>query len=213
VFGCGGKSAQSSSTPGASGTGASNSGGASENPSGGNSNTGATGPVGGATNDADEGGAGASLGCKSDFDCPPASCASCKDTQGGCPPSNCVMGQCFAPSCATIDACAQKICGDACSACYSEDGQCSQGVCDQWGDCKDSVASCDINAPRPCTPSDAAGAGFVNGKTCNVVQGWGWNGSHCAAIVGCVCQGSDCRSLLQTESDCSGAFIGCLHQP
>jgi len=147
--------------------------------------------------------------CRGDSDCPPAECSSCRGAPGGCPPSNCVEGQCFAPNCASVDACAQKSCGDACSACYSDDGSCSAGTCDRWGDCKETVDSCDLSAPRPCTRTDARGAGFVNGRTCNVVQGWGWNGSRCVAVVGCTCEGSDCRSLLQTETDCSGAFVHC----
>ena len=160
-------------------------------------------PSGGST---EHQGGEAPVQCAADTECTANQCESCKDAPGGCPLGSCVMGYCFYPSCAIIDACAGKSCGDPCKACYSADGSCSDGFCDRWGDCKSENMSCQMDAPRPCSPTDAAGSGYVNGKTCNQVLGWGWNGSKCIPVVGCTCSGSDCRSLLQTQGDCSAVF-------
>jgi hypothetical protein len=208
LSGCGGKATGPSSTTGAAGSpGPSPTGGLGA--SGGEAAV--IGGMGGRETRANDGGSDAvePPPCETYRDCPDLDCSSCAGTPGGCPPSDCVSGRCFHPSCSSIDACYGKQCGEECEACYADDGNCTAGVCDLWGDCKEEVNSCDGAAPRPCSPVDAVGAGFVNGQTCNVVLGWGWGGTHCVAIVGCVCQGSDCRSLLQRESDCSGVFLSC----
>ena len=210
VVACGGKATEQRQPPGASGNGTSM-------PNGG-SDAGGTGSFGEAGQRAAAGtGASSAAGdasyawaCETYHDCPPADCASCANTPGGCPPSNCVMGQCFHDSCASIDACYGKMCGDACQACYGDDGVCTAGTCDRFGDCTARGNSCDTFAPLPCDPHDARGAGFVNGKTCNNILGWAWGGTKCVPVVGCVCAGSDCRSLLQTETDCSGAYYTCV---
>lgn len=212
LFACGGRAAAPKQTPGSSGSGGSYSGGSDDagGPPGVSANAG-----GGGLDSAGSGGVPeVTAACVSYMDCEPLHCASCDQAPGGCPPSDCVDGQCFHPTCSALDACAGKSCGDACSACYALDGDCTPqpGFCDRWGDCKESESSCDPNEPRPCTPLDARGAGFVSGKTCNVVQGWGWGGEECVPVVGCICEGSDCRSLLQTQTDCSATFASCVHK-
>jgi hypothetical protein len=202
---CGGRANQTHSSSGADGANP----GAAPVTGAGTTSTGGTNAEGGTSansgGDLSEGGSGSQF-CSTGNDCLAGQCASCKDAPAGCPAGTCVTGQCFYPSCAIMDACFGKMCGDRCQACYSGDGSCSPGVCDRWGDCKEVVESCEIAAPRPCAPMDAVGVGSVNGRPCNQILGWAWMGANCAPVIGCVCEGSDCRALIQAQPDCNSVF-------
>jgi hypothetical protein len=204
--GCGGRSTQpdgSSSNDASAGGGVLGNGGAKSN--GGANAKGGTSIRGGDANRAGD----SSQSCEADSDCQAIQCASCRGRPSGCPNGRCVMFQCFYESCAIIDACFGKMCGDTCQACYSSDGDCVAGACDTFGDCKAVADTCEPGAPRPCAPTDAIGVGSVGGWPCNQILGWGWNGSACAPVVGCICEGSDCRSLVQHLPDCNRAFGNC----
>jgi hypothetical protein len=44
-----------------------------------------------------------------------------------------------------------------------------------------------------------------------MVFGWGWDGSQCAPIVGCLpCEGSDCNERLARRSLCQSAYAHCV---
>lgn len=170
--------------------------------SGGVSGGGAT-AIGGSFEAAGTGSGGELEACQRDADCTANPCEACKNLPEGCPGS-CQDGQCFYANCAQF-ACIMKECGAPCDSCFSPDG-CAPGVCDRFGDCKPTPDSCDLGAPRSCAPLDATGAGTIDGHGCNVVQGWGWDGTKCVAIVGCLCEGSDCRALLADQTACQDAY-------
>jgi|HubBroStandDraft_1064217.scaffolds.fasta_scaffold228155_2 hypothetical protein len=154
--------------------------------------------------------------CLTDSDCvqPSSSyCVPCFEGGTSCAGSSCVNGACqgFAagsacPGPITLP-CAEKMCGDACSQCSTPDGGCYPGTCTLFNTCKASVAApmCSGAATRSCLPFDAVGVG-----DCNILLGWGWDGAKCSAVVGCICQGSDCPALIGAEQlDCQQAFFGC----
>jgi hypothetical protein len=73
---------------------------------------------------------------------------------------------------------------------------------------------------RPCVPTTAMGVyNPPPGPTpvnadwsygCQLVFGWGWDGTECIPIVGCQCQGVDCSDLLPRSSTCKAAYAHCL---
>lgn len=154
-----------------------------------------------------ETGGGSAESCDVSRDCSPNPCPMCRDSEL-CPTGECQGGQCFYPDCAQLE-CLGKACGAECSSCFDPDGSCVPGSCDRFGDCKPALDDCSPGVPRSCVATDAAGAGFSDGHTCNFFQGWGWDGAKCVAVVGCVCQGSDCRALLGDQSGCELTYRHC----
>lgn len=156
---------------------------------------------------------GGSATCRTDIDCQQPSqqfCVPCFEGGVSCATSRCIDDSCegLAPQCSgpLTDPCAYKACGDPCQQCSTSDGGCYPGVCTWFGQCKAATNPvCDVTATLGCGPTDAIGLG-----DCNIFLGWGWDGSKCIAVVGCLCQGSDCVSLVGAEmSDCLGAYSGC----
>jgi hypothetical protein len=61
----------------------------------------------------------------------------------------------------------------------------------------------DTPVSAKCAPTDATSppnGGFGTG--CRIVFGWGWDGSKCYPIVGCVCAGRDCNRLIPDRNTC-----------
>ena len=156
-----------------------------------------------------------SMRCRGDSDCPQAStqyCVPCFEGGLDCAHYRCTNGSCVGVpagrSCPgpLTNPCASKACGDGCQQCSTVDGGCYPGTCNWFGACKAATPVCTGQASRGCSPSDAMGVG-----DCNDFLGFGWDGSKCIALVGCVCQGSDCGILLSAEIDCNAVFAPCGH--
>jgi hypothetical protein len=151
------------------------------------------------------------LRCALSSDCPQPSaqyCVPCFEGGVTCARSECVGGSCqgLPPTCPgpITNPCAYKSCGDPCQQCSTSDGGCYPGSCSWFGSCKAAVPVCSMGATRGCAPSDAVGVG-----DCNYFLGWGWDGSKCLGVVGCLCQGSDCGMLLGSYDDCHTTFSLC----
>jgi hypothetical protein len=155
---------------------------------------------------------GGGITCRVDGDCPQPSgqyCVACFEGGVDCARSQCVAGACVghAANCPgpMTNACAYKGCGDPCQQCSTYDGGCYAGTCNWFNECKQAVPVCSISATYGCAPSDAVGVG-----DCNDFLGWGWDGSKCSPVVGCLCQGSDCVGLTTgSASDCLGNYSQC----
>jgi hypothetical protein len=161
-------------------------------------------------------GGDSSLPCRADSDCPqPAAsyCVPCFEGGMDCARSQCINGVCVGVpggrSCPgpITNPCAYKMCGNSCQQCSTSEGGCYPGVCNWFGACKAAIPICSIHASRGCAPSDALGVG-----DCNDFLGFGWDGTKCIAIVGCLCQGSDCGTLLSAQFDCYGVFLPCMQE-
>lgn len=163
-----------------------------------------------------DGAVGAS--CRSNDDCSQQGfsvlCLQCADGGRSCSSSQCGdAGVCqgVGPrTCDVLNTC--QSCGATCQTCNTVDGGCYSGFCDVYGGCRPSRESCPgaIPAPSPtivgCGAFDARGVG-----DCDSVFGWAWDGSKCVAVVGCVCEGSDCQIVGLLEPFFCEAFIsGCL---
>lgn len=153
-----------------------------------------------------------SMPCRTDSDCPQPSeqyCLPCFEGGVSCAHSQCDNGVCQGQAAGNCpgpinDPCASKSCGDACQQCSTADGGCYPGTCNWLGACKSSTPICSPSAPRGCAVSDAVGVG-----DCNDFLGWAWDGTACIAVVGCLCQGSDCGTLLVSSFDCVSTFLPC----
>ena len=82
-----------------------------------------------------------------------------------------------------------------------------------------------IGNRRPCTPTDAVGeyddllygalspplkCAYGLPDYSEIVIGWGWDGTACFPVVGCVCNGPDCGNLLPRKSACVQAYAHCV---
>jgi hypothetical protein len=112
--------------------------------------------------------------------------------------------------CPIHNPCGGKSCAEPCQQCSTPDASCYPGYCDALGSCKAGVPDCTPGAPRSCAPTDAKGVNDPGGRSCRSVFGWGWDGSHCNAVVGCYCQGSECGVLLNDEFTCEGEYAHCM---
>ena len=150
--------------------------------------------------------------CVTDNDCSqPAEqfCDPCFDGGEVCASFHCVSGTCVgtAANCGgpLSNPCAGIACGGACTQCDTLDGGCYSGTCNWFNECKSAANPvCSITATRSCTPTDGAGIG-----DCDIPLGWAWDGSKCIAVVGCICRGGDCGTLLPDSQTCDDVFGQC----
>jgi hypothetical protein len=148
--------------------------------------------------------------CQGDDDCPRFDnyCQSCPDGGTSCAASHCVDGGCRdeAASCVSY-ACEAPPCGKDCLRCDPADGGCRAGKCDFFHRCvPETLPYCATsNSGLPgCQRTEAVAIG-----DCNAIIGWGWDGTRCFPLVGCLCQGIDCMSLSISLDRCGLAFSDC----
>ncbi len=77
------------------------------------------------------------------------------------------------------------------------------------GDCEAHAAGTDVlregACDADCDAMDAVGVGLCDGWF-----GYAWNGSDCAGISGCSCEGADCSALYSSYEACVDARSSCI---
>lgn len=58
-----------------------------------------------------------------------------------------------------------------------------------------------------CQEQDAQGVG-----PCDQFFGYKWDGEQCVGVSGCSCEGSDCKDLFDSPTECQEAFLACACQ-